>query len=146
MSRPSNRTSPSTRAPGIVSCIRFRQRNNVDLPQPDGPMIDVTSPDRTPNDTSRTTRDAPKYASSDSAAMHAGTAAACGDCSVIGSAAVSSRSRSIGSIGIGTCRSVAAPESEARSRGKTGRDADDEDESEEDERSRPGLCMLVFIR
>ena len=45
-------TSPSTRADGIRSFIRFRQRMNVDLPQPDGPMkavisflmeIDVTS-------------------------------------------------------------------------------------------------------
>src|SRR5512143_2768676 len=123
MSRPSNRTSPSTRAPGIVSCIRLRQRSSVDLPQPDGPMMDVTSPDWTPNDTSRTTRDAPKYASSDSAATHAGAAAS----------------------GTGTSRSIAAAESEARPRDESGRDADDEDESEEDERSSPGLCVLVFI-
>src|SRR3954468_8337486 len=64
MSRPSKRTSPSTRAPGTVSCMRFRQRSSVDLPQPDGPMIAVTCPARTPNATSRTTRDPPKYASS----------------------------------------------------------------------------------
>src|SRR5436305_1324585 len=71
MSRPSNRTSPSTRAPGTVSCMRLRQRSSVDLPQPDGPMIAVTSPLRTPNVMSRTTRDAPKYASSDSIATEA---------------------------------------------------------------------------
>src|SRR4051794_18953588 len=68
MSRPSNNTSPSIRAPGTVSCMRFIQRSNVDLPQPDGPIIAVTSPLCTPKVTSRTTRDAPKYASSDSVA------------------------------------------------------------------------------
>ena len=33
---------PSTRAPGITSCIRFSDRSIVDLPQPDGPMNAVT--------------------------------------------------------------------------------------------------------
>ena len=33
---------PSTRAPGITSCMRFSVRRNVDLPQPDGPMNAVT--------------------------------------------------------------------------------------------------------
>ena len=33
---------PSTRAPGITSCIRFSERRNVDLPQPEGPMRAVT--------------------------------------------------------------------------------------------------------
>ena len=32
------RTVPSTRASGMVSCIRFRQRINVDFPQPEGPI------------------------------------------------------------------------------------------------------------
>ena len=36
-------TLPSTRAPGITSCIRFRDRSMVDLPQPDGPMKAVTA-------------------------------------------------------------------------------------------------------
>src|SRR3954452_18492948 len=35
-------TLPSTRAPGMVSCIRLRQRTKVDFPQPDGPMMAVT--------------------------------------------------------------------------------------------------------
>src|SRR5437879_12219105 len=43
MSSPLSRTFPSTLALGIVSCIRFRQRINVDLPQPDGPMIAETA-------------------------------------------------------------------------------------------------------
>jgi hypothetical protein len=30
--------SPSTRAIGIVSFIRFKVRRNVDFPQPDGPI------------------------------------------------------------------------------------------------------------
>ena len=34
-------TLPSTRAPGITSCMRFSDRRNVDLPQPDGPMSAV---------------------------------------------------------------------------------------------------------
>ena len=36
------RTSPETGAPGVTSCIRFRQRIRVGLPHPDGPMIAVT--------------------------------------------------------------------------------------------------------
>src|SRR5438093_3758578 len=43
MSSPSRSTFPSARAFGIVSCIRLRQRMRVDLPQPEGPMIAVTS-------------------------------------------------------------------------------------------------------
>ncbi len=35
-------TEPSTRPPGITSCIRLRVRSTVDLPQPDGPMKAVT--------------------------------------------------------------------------------------------------------
>src|SRR6476661_9419468 len=55
-------TSPSTRASGIVSCIRLRQRSSVDLPHPDGPMIAVTSFDGKSRVTSRTACVAPKYA------------------------------------------------------------------------------------
>ena len=36
-------TLPSERAPGISSCMRLMQRTIVDLPQPDGPMMAVTS-------------------------------------------------------------------------------------------------------
>ena len=36
-------TRPSARAPGISSCMRLMQRTIVDLPQPEGPMIAVTS-------------------------------------------------------------------------------------------------------
>src|SRR5947199_7165241 len=43
MSSPLRRTLPSTLALGIVSCIRLRQRINVDLPQPDDPMIAETA-------------------------------------------------------------------------------------------------------
>ncbi len=35
-------TLPSTRPPGVTSCIRFKVRRNVDLPQPEGPMKAVT--------------------------------------------------------------------------------------------------------
>ena len=39
---PSMSTSPSTQAPGITSCMRFRVRRKVDLPHPLGPMNAVT--------------------------------------------------------------------------------------------------------
>ena len=39
---PSTRMSPSWRTPGIRSLSRLIERRNVDLPQPDGPMIAVT--------------------------------------------------------------------------------------------------------
>lgn len=38
----SRRTLPSTRPPGVTSCIRLSVRRNVDLPQPEGPMNAVT--------------------------------------------------------------------------------------------------------
>ena len=38
-------------APGVISCIRFRQRRKVDLPQPDGPMMAVTESAGTSRDT-----------------------------------------------------------------------------------------------
>lgn len=38
MSRSPSFTEPVTRAIGFVSCIRFKQRTNVDLPQPEGPI------------------------------------------------------------------------------------------------------------
>src|SRR5678815_4859826 len=42
MLAPASSTSPSTVAPGTVSCMRLRQRSMVDLPQPDGPITAVT--------------------------------------------------------------------------------------------------------
>ena len=44
MSTPSSSTSPAIAAPGTSWCIRLRIRRNVDLPQPDGPISEVTSP------------------------------------------------------------------------------------------------------
>src|SRR5579884_1865166 len=41
MSVPATCTLPSAFASGFVSCMRFRQRINVDLPQPDGPITAV---------------------------------------------------------------------------------------------------------
>ena len=38
ISSPSNRISPSIRAPGIRSFIRLKQRSSVLLPQPEGPI------------------------------------------------------------------------------------------------------------
>ena len=40
---PSISIVPVTRAIGMVSFMRLRQRRNVDLPQPDGPMKAMTA-------------------------------------------------------------------------------------------------------
>src|SRR5467141_1010385 len=58
----SSRTSPSTLAPGVSSCMRFRQRSRVLLPQPDGPMTAVTVCAGNRSDTSRTARSCPNSA------------------------------------------------------------------------------------
>jgi len=52
-------TLPSTRAPGITSCIRLRVRRKVDLPQPDGPMNAVTDFGSMVSETSATARKSP---------------------------------------------------------------------------------------
>src|SRR5438552_1412091 len=52
----SSSTSPWTLAPGVSSCIRFRQRSRVLLPHPDGPMIAVTTWAGNKSETSRTAR------------------------------------------------------------------------------------------
>jgi hypothetical protein len=39
----SSRISPVTRAPGIASFMRLKQRRSVDFPHPDGPISAVTS-------------------------------------------------------------------------------------------------------
>ena len=49
----SSRTWPSTRVSGMRSFIRFRQRRNVDLPHPEGPMSAVTYFSGTASDTSK---------------------------------------------------------------------------------------------
>ena len=41
MSRSPMRTVPVTRAMGLVSCMRLRQRTKVLLPQPEGPISAV---------------------------------------------------------------------------------------------------------
>src|SRR6266566_5851988 len=58
----SSRTSPCTLAPGVSSCMRFKQRSSVLLPHPDGPMIAVTVCAGNRSDTSRTARWCPKSA------------------------------------------------------------------------------------
>src|SRR5712691_8862006 len=58
----SSNTSPVTLAPGVNSCMRFRQRSIVLLPHPDGPMIAVTVCAGNSSDTSRTARCCPNIA------------------------------------------------------------------------------------
>ncbi len=52
-------TFPSTRAPGMTSCMRLSVRRKVDLPQPDGPMKAVTERGSTDMPTSATARKLP---------------------------------------------------------------------------------------
>src|SRR3989454_9304749 len=58
----SSKTSPATVGPGVTSCMRFRQRSRVLLPQPEGPMIAVTVFAGNKSETSRTARCCPNSA------------------------------------------------------------------------------------
>src|SRR3954462_12295356 len=58
----SSSTAPVTDVFGASSCMRFRQRSRVLLPQPDGPMIAVTVLAGNNNETSRTARNDPNSA------------------------------------------------------------------------------------
>src|SRR5467141_5174078 len=58
----SSNTAPLTAAPGVNSCMRFRQRSRVLLPQPEGPMIAVTVFAGNRSETSRTARSCPNSA------------------------------------------------------------------------------------
>src|SRR6266508_4130385 len=51
MSCPFNSTVPAARAPRTTSCMRFKQRMNVLLPQPEGPMMAVMWLAATPSET-----------------------------------------------------------------------------------------------
>jgi len=63
-------TVPSTRAPGTVSCMRFKHRRNVDLPQPEGPMMAVTAFCGIDADTFLTAALSPKKAVRSRVTMH----------------------------------------------------------------------------
>ena len=54
LSEKSIRDFPISSVPDVGSSSRFTQRSNVDLPQPDGPMIAMTWPVLTARDTPRT--------------------------------------------------------------------------------------------
>src|SRR5512140_1121783 len=133
MSRPSSSTSPSTRAVGTVSCMRFRQRRNVDFPHPDGPMIAVTCRSWMRIDTPFTACTLPKYASSEPTRIR-GVASNLS----AGRATSDTSSRRFG-------RSVAATGREAGTRCEARDETDDEDERDEDERSGPSEGMPCVI-
>src|SRR5918999_1864970 len=117
---PASQTSPRTRAPGIVSCMRFRQRSRVDFPQPDGPMIAVTWRSCASSETPRIACVGPNHASSPTVRM-------------VGATAAAPLTRSVSAAAI------------ARAGDVTRDDADDEDEADEDERSRPGLGPPLVV-
>ena len=71
MSSPLRRTSPASCAPGTDSCIRFKIRRKVDLPQPDGPMRAVTVAAGIDSDTSSRTWVPPNHAETSMASTRA---------------------------------------------------------------------------
>src|ERR1043166_6642066 len=124
MFSPSSRTCPETRAPGTVSCMRLRQRMNVDLPQPDGPMIAVTDRSWKCIVAPRTACTAPKYASSCSTRM----------CSLDATGCTSARTGASALVA-----AIALPRRDARDR------TDDENDANEDERAGPGLGVPCVV-
>src|SRR4030095_5858492 len=133
MSWPSSVTDPATRAVGTVSCIRLRQRSNVDFPQPDGPMIAVTSRSRNVIETPRMTSTAPKNALSPVASSRTRVvSAATGDAAE--------------AVGRGTRGDSVATTTESGARREAGCKADDEDNADEDKRASPGERMLLIVR
>src|SRR6185312_2946858 len=136
MSRPSSSTRPETRPVGTVSCMRLRQRRNVDLPQPDGPMIATTLPSRTGSEMPCTAWIEPNHASSDSATRRVRSGVTAG-ASFAGRASV--RPATWRFTSIATSRVEAGPGGDA------GDDADDEDERDEDKGTRPREPVPVVV-
>src|SRR4051794_24612237 len=130
MSWSSSVIDPVTRAVGTVSCMRLRHRSSVDFPQPDGPMIAVTSRSRNVSDTPRTTSAAPKNALSDLASrrIRAGPLAAAATGAV--------------AVGRGTRGDSVATTTESGACREAGCKADDEDNANEDQRAGP--CERVL--
>src|SRR5215204_1033179 len=128
-------TSPSTRAIGIVSCIRLRQRSRVDFPQPEGPMIAVTPLARKPSDTSRTALVAPKNAESPRVRIaSAGSVSGARAGAIAGEEARAADAASV----------MATADASARHDARD--DADDQHESDEHQRARPGLRVPLVVR
>src|SRR6476661_9810382 len=133
MSWPSRETAPATRAVGTVSCMRLRHRSRVDLPQPDGPMIAVTSRSRNVIETPRTASADPKNALSVVASRRIRSA----PCAAGGATVAVGRGARGGSVATAT---------ESGARCKAGGQADDEDNANEDEGASPGQRMLLIVR
>src|SRR5687768_4296839 len=132
MSVPSSSTEPDTRAPGIVSCIRFRHRRKVDFPHPDGPMIAVMLRSSNAIDTSLMACTSAKNASRWFTSTRVRSSRATSGAAAAGFGAVIRTS------------SVTHP-AEPRAGREAGSETDEEDEEDEDERSRPGEGMPLII-
>src|SRR2546429_5350745 len=76
-SAPSSSTDPVTQPPSDSSCMRFRQRRKVLLPQPDGPITAVTVCAGNRMDTSFTTAHRPYRAVSRTALSWSRASAGC---------------------------------------------------------------------
>src|SRR5262245_1863106 len=148
MFTPSRLILPSTRAFGVSSCIRFRVRRKVDLPQPDGPMMAVTArggivrlmPRTARNDAYQTSR--PSMAISPLVPTGAGGAAGFGVGGATGAASCSGAS--IASSGPRTAVStfMSSTLADAAAPGPSpDRDVDDEHDEQEQERGAPRLLV-----
>src|SRR5579864_5504246 len=103
--------------------MRFRQRRNVDFPQPDGPMMAVTDRSWNVMETSRTAAIEPNLASRCSTRMWG--------------ASVTVPATEAGEPSI-TCTETSPGDD-------SGDETDDEDEAEEDEGARPRLRVPIVV-
>src|SRR5215210_5886223 len=131
-------TCPSTRAFGTVSCILFRQRRSVDLPQPEGPMIAVTSCCAIDAEMFRMAPRSPNQADRFSVRMHVFCAPSMAD----------TIRRRVGVATTGSGLTVASSvdwSTEARPGDETSSETDCQDHGNEDECAGPRLRVPLIV-
>src|SRR3954451_21098323 len=132
MSSLSSSTRPVIHPCSESSCIRFRVRRKVDLPQPDGPIRACTRRGGKARLTPFTAVNFPYIAVSLSVSTRPRTAAE----GSTGARVSGMRVRSAGS----------PIEGEPTADGDASPDAEDQDDEDEDEGGRPGVAVPLFVR
>src|SRR5918994_1952582 len=127
MSSPSSRTFPVIQPPSVTSCIRFRVRRKVDLPQPEGPIRACTRLGVKLSDTSFTAVKLPYMALSLSVTTRA---------TPLGAAI----SRSTGGLKVSSGIETVPPANR-----EPGTETKDEDNHDEDERCGPGIAVPLLV-
>src|SRR5690348_2929061 len=135
MSSPNRRISPSMRASGFRSCIRFKARRKVDLPQPLGPMMAVTARAAMSSETFLTAAFLPKKTDRLRTARASESAGLCPGWTWNGGMVVSGMAFNISSFAL---EPVAGEEAHT--------DVDGEHQQEQNEGARPGLPVPVVVR